>query len=100
MIFHITDVEELNKTKTRGYLSNPSLEIEGFIHLCTDSQISGVLNRYFQGKKDLILMTINPDKLDVPLRYEWSDAQQESFPHVYGTIKISAIESFSEIDPV
>jgi uncharacterized protein (DUF952 family) len=67
-----------------------SLNTEGFIHLCTKSQLQGVLNRYYKNVSDLILLHIEEDLLTERLVYE-SSTNDELFPHLYGSINKNAI---------
>ncbi len=97
MIFHITNEAEWKEALDTGVLTAPSLVTEGFIHLCESHQVEGVLERYFSGKENLVRITIDPTKLKSELRYEWSEQQQEHFPHVYGSIELDAIVSAEPI---
>jgi uncharacterized protein (DUF952 family) len=95
-IFHIaqaTDVEKLAKT---GYYEVASLQLEGFIHASRASQVQATGSRYFQGRDDLFLLTIDTTKLANSLRYEEA-TNQEFFPHIYGTINKEAIVKTEKI---
>lgn len=67
-----------------------AFEQEGFIHCCTAEQLPGVLERYFAGKENLILLHIEEAKLTSPLKYEQA-TNSELFPHVFGPINKDAI---------
>jgi len=54
-------------------------------------QIAGVLERYFSGKKDLVKLVIDTDKLTSPYIYDWSTTNEDTFPHVYGPINTDAV---------
>ena len=43
------------------------LAAEGFIHLCTRDQLPGVVERYYRGRDDLVLLTVRTDRLDARL---------------------------------
>ncbi len=77
---------------TRSTLGR-SLEEEGFIHCSTAAQVAGVLGRYYAGYVgDLLLLTIDPELLEAPLRWNVANpATGESFPHVYGPLNTSAV---------
>ncbi len=92
MIFHITTVAVWNEAVEKGYFETSSLKDEGFIHCCLEEQIESVLGRYFQGIKDLLKLEIETDKLTSPYYYEWSPSIAETFPHIYGTINLDAVE--------
>jgi uncharacterized protein (DUF952 family) len=52
--------------------------------------LSGVLQRYFVGQKNLLLLHIEEDKLTSTLKYEQATTD-ELFPHIYGFINKEAI---------
>lgn len=91
MIYHIALKEDWEKAQKQGSYIHPSLEAEGFIHCSEDRQVSGVLNRYFKGKTDLLKLTINPQQLSSPLQYELAPSVNEEFPHIYGPINLDAV---------
>lgn len=62
-----------------------SLATEGFIHCSTAEQLSQTYDRYYAGRRDLVLLTVDPAALDVRVEHE--------FPHVYGHIPASAVIS-------
>lgn len=97
-IYHITTQPEWSAAKTKGLYSAPSLEAEGFIHCSDGKQVNGVLERYFQGKYDLLKLVIDTEKLGAELKYEWAESVDESFPHVYGPINLDAIVQVQTID--
>lgn len=92
-IYHVTTTEAWNAAVAKGYYEHPSLNEEGFIHCSLDHQVAGVLDRYFQGQQNLVKLVIDTDKLTSRLVYDWSPTTQDTFPHVYGTINTSAVES-------
>lgn len=91
VIYHITSADEWNAAKAKGYYEHPSLKAEGFIHCSQEQQIPGVLERYFAGKKDLVKLVIDTDKLTSKYIYDWSPTTQDTFPHIYGPINTDAV---------
>ena len=63
MIYHITTKLEWEHALTLGKYEAESLQKEGFIHMSHLHQIEGVLERYFQGKTDLIKLNVDETKL-------------------------------------
>ena len=92
IIFHITTMPEWKAAKAKGSYESASLAEEGFIHCSEDRQISGVLDRYFKDKKDLVKLVINTDKLTSPIYFDWSPSVEDTFPHIYGPINLEAVE--------
>lgn len=91
LIYHITTKTEWENAKAKGSYEAPSLHTEGFIHCSEVHQVQGVLERYYSGKKDLVKLVIDTQKLSVPLKYELAPSVNENFPHVYGEINIDAV---------
>ena len=97
VIYHITTKEEWDIAKGKGFYIAPSLELEGFIHCSEAQQVDGVLKRYYQGKKNLLELVIDTEKLESPLKYELAPSVNENFPHIYGPINLDAIIEVQEI---
>lgn len=91
LIYHITTSEEWNRALQKGQYESSSLKEEGFIHCSEDRQVADVLKRYFAGKTNLVKLTIETQKLTSQLIYDWSNAIEDTFPHVYGPINLDAV---------
>lgn len=86
-------MQEWNAAKEKGFYTAPSLETEGFIHCSEAQQVQGVLERYYQGKTNLLKLVIETDKLESKLQYDLAPSINEEFPHVYGPINLDAVIS-------
>ncbi|RYZ47672.1 MAG: DUF952 domain-containing protein [Sphingobacteriales bacterium] len=93
LIYHITSQSAWQRALELGRYEAPSLAAEGFIHCSHESQIAGVLSRYYAGRTDMLKLNIDPEKLTSRLIYEWSPSVADTFPHVYGPINLDAVES-------
>lgn len=91
IIYHVTTAAEWKAAQQKGAYESPSLPKEGFIHCSQEEQVAGVLQRYFPGKKDLVKLVIDTDKLKSPFIYEWSPSTTDTFPHVYGPVNLEAV---------
>lgn len=91
LIYHVTTAEEWNSAQKKGSYEHPSLSEEGFIHCSQDNQVPGVLLRYFAGKKGLVKLVIDTDKLTSKYIFDWSPSTEDTFPHVYGPINREAV---------
>ena len=66
-------------------------EADGFVHLSARSQVRETARRHFAGKRDLVLLTIDPDRL-TPGTLRWEPSRGGAlFPHVYGDIPREAV---------
>lgn len=91
IIYHVTTATEWNAAKEKGYYEAPSLKEEGFIHCSQESQVAGVLERYFAGKTGLVKLIIDTDKLTSRFVFDWSPSAKDTFPHIYGPINMEAV---------
>lgn len=89
-IFHIVKKEDWVKPTQYVYQSE-SLKAQGFIHCCTVNQIDKILNQWFKGQTNLVLVEINPDLLKAKVKFENLEGGQELFPHIYGPINLDAV---------
>jgi uncharacterized protein (DUF952 family) len=97
MIYHITTKQQWKAAQKNGFFEEPSLHTEGFIHNSTETQIAGVLERYYKGQRDLLLMHIDETKLTAQLKYEMAPSVNEMFPHVFGNINLEAVVKTTDI---
>lgn len=91
-IFHIVAAEVWSDSNAEANYSSPSLDVEGFIHCSTASQVIKTANRVFKGCDGLVVLIINPNKLVSKLVYEDTSGSGEDFPHIYGPLNRSAVE--------
>ena len=91
LIFHITEEKTWQKALLEGVYVPTAFDHDGFIHCSTRQQVLKVANSFYKDTDPLILLKIDPDKLDVPLVYENLNGKEELFPHVYGKLPIRAV---------
>jgi uncharacterized protein (DUF952 family) len=79
-----------------------SLDSVGFVH-CSDFGTAHLpANALFAGRRDLVLLQIDPGRLDVPLRWEEGNPPDPAglyFPHVYGSVPRDAVVGVHEFPP-
>ena len=88
-IFHVALAHEW-AAATTAYRPG-GFETDGFIHCSTASQVMKVVRRLFRGRRDLVLLRIDPDQLESEVRLENLDGGDELFPHIYGELDLSAV---------
>lgn len=98
MIFHIASQTDIDANAGNASYRCASLQIEGFIHCCCADQLAGVIERYYADVPDLLLITIDPDRLKAELVYENTVGGDELFPHVYGEINRDAVTEIAPLD--
>lgn len=63
---------------------------DGFIHLSTEDQLQGTLDKHFAGQSGLVVAEINLDTLGDLVKWEVSRGGA-LFPHVYGRIELKDV---------
>ncbi|AXJ01094.1 Uncharacterized conserved protein, DUF952 family [Cyclonatronum proteinivorum] len=81
-----------------GYYRPSAFSSEGFVHLCKKEQLTGVYSRYFEGKPNILLLTVRLTASDPCLIFEDSTGRGELFPHYYAPIPVASIQRVSEVE--
>ncbi|KUL30420.1 DUF952 domain-containing protein [Streptomyces regalis] len=97
-ILHITERSLWDAAREHGTYEistrGRTLRDEGFIHCSTRAQLPAVaafLYGSYDGPDELVVLVVDPARLDVPLKYEAPEPGSEEFPHVYGPIPVDAV---------
>jgi uncharacterized protein (DUF952 family) len=98
MIYHVIQKLKWDVALQQGFYEADSLASEGFIHLSTKEQVAGVLQRYYQGQNDLLLLHVEETKLTADLKYELAPSVKELFPHLFGRLNMEAVVSITAIE--
>lgn len=101
-ILHFCPSDAWSAAQERGEYRGDTLETEGFIHCSTADQVHVPANALARGRTDLVLLEIEPERLDVPLRWEPgvpADPASTIFPHVYGPIRLDAVVAVHDFPP-
>ena len=98
-LLHITTAAAWTRAQETGTFTADSLAAEGFIHCSEPQQVVRVANTRFRGRRDLVLLHVDPSRLDAVVRYENLEGGRELFPHVYGAIPIDAVVDVTFFGP-
>jgi uncharacterized protein (DUF952 family)/GNAT superfamily N-acetyltransferase len=93
-LLHLVSPADWRGDLAEGAVSPPSLHEVGFVHLSTAAQVALPATRLFHGRQDVYLLVLDPDRIDVPVRWEPGvpgDPASMRFPHAYGKLPISAV---------
>ncbi|MBC7474631.1 MAG: DUF952 domain-containing protein [Candidatus Sericytochromatia bacterium] len=90
MIYHIAKTEWYELFKEKDYYESETLTQEKFIHCSEYQQLERTLNLYFKNEKDVLVISIDQDKVIAEIKYEKS-ADNLVFPHIYGKLNKNAI---------
>jgi len=88
-ILHICTQQAWEQAQQAGKYSPPSLVSEGFIHCSRPEQIVPVANLFYRGTVDLVLLWIDPQKVEHEIR--WEIVGEQLFPHIYGPLNLQAV---------
>lgn len=69
----------------RGSTLGRTLDEEGFVHCSTAGQVQPTADRFYTGRRDVVLLTLDPARIGAPIRVE------SGFPHVYGPLPTAAV---------
>ena len=90
-ILHITRREDWETAVATPPYRADSLENEGFIHCSTAAQVLKPANEMFHGQTGLILLVIDPAKVQADIVYEDCYETGQTFPHIYGPLNLDAV---------
>jgi uncharacterized protein (DUF952 family) len=97
LIYHITTAAEWKTAQEAGDYSSPALKEEGFIHCSEKEQVEDIKERFYPNTNDLVLLTIDTEKLESQLIFEWSPSVEQTFPHIYGPINLLAVVDVKQL---
>jgi uncharacterized protein (DUF952 family) len=97
VIVNIARRDDWDAAAQSGRYESESLASEGFIHCSEPRQVVDTANALFRGQPGLVLLCIDPTRLDSPLRYEPS--KRGTFPHIYGPLNVSAVTAVLDFAP-
>jgi glutathione S-transferase len=101
-LFHIVDADDWARAEAEGAFAGSTrgrtLTDEGFIHCSLAHQVEAVANLVYGGVGGLLLLTIDPERVHAPIRYDPAETGEE-FPHIYGPLNIDAVVAVQPFTP-
>jgi uncharacterized protein (DUF952 family)/ribosomal protein S18 acetylase RimI-like enzyme len=94
VLLHLVEPEEWRGALDDGALRPPSLTSVGFVHLSTPEQVHVPAQALFPGRRDLVLLVVDPARLTDPVRMEPGVPPHPDgllFPHLYGPLPTAAV---------
>ena len=83
------DAVERNEPYRRSTIGR-SLDDEGFIHCSFAHQIEMIADLVYRGH-DVVLLSIDPSRVQADVRVENLDGGEDLFPHIYGALPLDAV---------
>jgi uncharacterized protein (DUF952 family)/GNAT superfamily N-acetyltransferase len=94
LLLHLLEPAAWRAALTEGALRPPSSASAGFVHLSTPDQVHLPAQALFPGRRDLVLLVVDPARLTAPFRWEPGTAADPTgmlFPHLYGPLPVAAV---------
>ena len=96
-IYKICARDEWKAAEASGAYKGSDLDRrDGFIHFSDPAHVHRTAQLHFAGRSDLVLVTVDADRLDPPPVWEPSRGGV-LFPHLYGPLPLSAV---TEVRPL
>ncbi|WP_196259419.1 DUF952 domain-containing protein [Pelagibacterium limicola] len=97
-VYKIASQPDWNAALAAGELQGTPVDLtDGYIHFSTAAQLAETLDKHYRGQGGLVLATIDPDLLPVPLTWEPSRGGQ-LFPHLYAPLPMSAVTTHRPLE--
>jgi uncharacterized protein (DUF952 family) len=95
-IYKICSQSELQESKNKNqFIGTKKDKKDGYIHFSGNDQVNETLKKFYQNKKDLILLKVDTLKLDHLIWEQASDGNM--FPHLYSPLDLSNVVEEFEI---
>ena len=97
LIYHMCRRAEWAAAEAAGQYRGSSQDAaDGFIHFSAAQQIRESARKHRAGQTDLVLVTVDADRLGAALKWEPSRGGK-LFPHLYGPLPLAAVV---RVDPL
>jgi uncharacterized protein (DUF952 family)/ribosomal protein S18 acetylase RimI-like enzyme len=93
-LVHLIEPAQWRAALADGAVRPPSLASVGFVHLSTAEQVHLPAQALYPGRRDLVLLVVDPTRLTDPVRFEPGlphDPASMRFPHLYGPLPVTAV---------
>ena len=94
VLLHLIEPAQWRTALAAGAVRPPSLDALGFVHLSTPDQVHIPAETLFPGRRDLVLLVVDPSRLTDHVRFEAGVPPHPDgllFPHLYGPLPTAAV---------
>ena len=101
-LVHLCGLDEWSRARERGEIRAGAAGDGEFIHLSAPQQVHLPANRLYRGRGDLVLLHIDPARLNSPVCWEpgvTTDPESMLFPHLYGPLPVRAVVGVTPYRP-
>ena len=94
-IYKICDQKTWKNAEEKGVFKGSGIDLtDGFIHFSTSEQVKETARLHFKGVKNLLLVKVNTEKLEI----KWEASRNNKlFPHLYDVLHLSNVVSVFEL---
>ena len=94
-IYKISDQKTWGIAEKKGVFKGSEIDLkDGFIHFSTSEQVKETAKLHFKGVKNLLLIKVNTEKLEI----KWETSRNNKlFPHLYNVMHLSNVVSVFEL---
>lgn len=91
VIYKIISAPEWRAAEAEGVFHGAAIDLaDGYIHFSAAEQVAETAAKHFAGKSDLVLVSIDADRLGDALKWEVSRGGA-LFPHLYAPLSLDAV---------
>ncbi len=97
LVYKVCSKDEWDQAILNQFYSGSDVDNkDGFIHLSTKKQLNETVTKHFLGKKNLIIISFNIEKIQDNLKWEVS-RNGDIFPHYYGDLETKFAEEIFDL---
>ena len=90
-IYKILADAAYDAAKSEGHFVGTADDLrDGFIHFSAGHQVAETLAKHYPGQEELVLLSVDPDRLAPALKWEESRGG-DLFPHLYGPLELNTV---------
>ncbi|MEM7594699.1 MAG: DUF952 domain-containing protein [Cyanobacteria bacterium P01_A01_bin.83] len=90
-LLHITSLSQWQEALIAGEYQPQTFAQEQFIHCSYRHQLLTVANRFYRGQDGLVVLLIDPTKINSRIIEENLEGGVELYPHLYGVLPVDAV---------
>jgi glutathione S-transferase len=95
LLYHVALAEDVEHAERTGAYPHSTRGLTyrqvGFVHLSYEHQFHGVIERFYADRTDVVVLVIDPERLDGEVRDEPAEPGGEVFPHLYAELSLAAV---------
>ncbi len=96
-IYKVVTAQQWAVAQEQGEFVGAPIDLEdGYIHFSNAAQVKETVSKHFAGQLDLLIVTVDPEKLGDSLKWEPSRGG-DLFPHLYAHLSMDHVEAVADL---